>query len=80
MKDETQEAILYVVKAADGKCRLLEVFASLDDNYSEDEIKRHLLILLEQGDLRYGDEELIADMTLRLREANNRRLPAKESS
>lgn len=56
MKDETQEAIIRLVKAAGGATTSKTVLAELNEIYPRREVRKHLRILIDGGELDFGDD------------------------
>lgn len=56
MKDECQEAILYIVKAEGGETTSKTVLALLNETYPKREVKKHLRTLIDSGELEFGDD------------------------
>jgi hypothetical protein len=55
MRDETQEAILHVIKKRNG-ARMEDLFLELNEIYPKREIKRQFQRLLLDGELEFDEE------------------------
>lgn len=61
--DETQEAILHIVKREGGKVNIETILTPLDEIYPSRLVKKNIQKLVEEGKLEYGDT-----LTLKLAE------------